>query len=138
MKPVRSDRGATAVEFALVILPLALLLMGIIDFGRAYSQQLELSSAAREGARVMAVQNNSAQAISKTHVQAPDAQVSVVVRDKLGALVGSCNTAGVALTRLPYMATVTATYPLESLTGFFSSLLDGRTLTGTGVMQCGG
>jgi len=53
MKPLRSDRGATAVEFALVILPLALLLMGIIDFGRAYSQQLELSSAAREGVRVM-------------------------------------------------------------------------------------
>lgn len=33
----RSQSGATAVEFALVCLPLLLLVFGIIEFGRAFT-----------------------------------------------------------------------------------------------------
>ena len=48
----RRDRGAAAVEMAFVLPVLLFLLMGIIDFGHAYSTQIQLSAAAREGVRL--------------------------------------------------------------------------------------
>jgi Flp pilus assembly protein TadG len=55
--PLR-DRGAAAVEFALVVPILLTLVIGIIEFGRAYNIQTTLSNAARDGVRVMALQND--------------------------------------------------------------------------------
>lgn len=52
----RTDRGAAAVEFALVILPLLWLVFGIIDFGFMLSFRQQVSQAADEGARAAAVQ----------------------------------------------------------------------------------
>ncbi len=54
------DRGATAVEFALVLPLLLLLVFGIIDFGRALNAQITLTQAAREGARLEALGDPSA------------------------------------------------------------------------------
>jgi hypothetical protein len=51
----RTDRGAAAVELALVLPLLLLILFGTIDFGRLLYTKVELSSAAREGARVLAL-----------------------------------------------------------------------------------
>ena len=48
-------RGAVLVEFALVAPLLILLLFGIIDFGWAFSQNVDLKHAAREGSRLAAV-----------------------------------------------------------------------------------
>jgi Flp pilus assembly protein TadG len=45
------ERGAAAVEFALVVPILLILVFGIIDFGLAMTQQSLISNAAREGAR---------------------------------------------------------------------------------------
>lgn len=45
------ERGASAVEFALVLLLLMLLLTGIIQFGYTFYQYLQVEHAAREGAR---------------------------------------------------------------------------------------
>lgn len=47
----RRDDGASAVEFALVLLLLMLLLTGIIQFGWTFFQYLQVEHAAREGAR---------------------------------------------------------------------------------------
>ena len=49
------DRGAAAVEMALVMPILILMVMGIIDFGRIFNGEIQLSQAAREGARVAAL-----------------------------------------------------------------------------------
>src|SRR5215472_18044642 len=49
------DRGAAAVEFALLLPLLLLLVFGIIDFGRAINAQITLTQAAREGARLAAL-----------------------------------------------------------------------------------
>jgi len=52
---IRSERGAAAVELALVLFPLLLILLGIVEFGRVYSMQLSLQHTARELAREIAL-----------------------------------------------------------------------------------
>ncbi len=51
----RTEKGAAAVEFALVLPILVLLVFGIVEFGRAYNAYLSVTHAAREGARLAAV-----------------------------------------------------------------------------------
>jgi Flp pilus assembly protein TadG len=53
----RQDRGASAVEFALVLPLLVTILFGVIDFGYFFGQFNEVRHAAREGARMAAVSN---------------------------------------------------------------------------------
>lgn len=159
MRRLRSDSGAVAVEFALVLIPLLLILMGVIDFGRVYTQKLTLTSAAREGARVMAVQNDPIAAriatvsagtalwscppagcASLTPVQIAALTgngIEVVVLDKNLEIVPSCTAPTSSPNTLPYTVTVTATYQTFSMTGIFP-LLNGKILTGKGVMRCGG
>lgn len=52
---VRNNRGQSLVEVALLLPVVLLMLGGIIDFGRLYNEQLIVTAAAREGARVAAV-----------------------------------------------------------------------------------
>jgi Flp pilus assembly protein TadG len=54
----REERGAVAVEFALISTILFMLIFGIIEFGRVYSQYEVFVNAAREGARVGAVRGS--------------------------------------------------------------------------------
>lgn len=54
MPPKQRDRGAAAVEFALILPILLLLIGGIIDFGNLYYNQIIVSNAARDGARLVA------------------------------------------------------------------------------------
>jgi Flp pilus assembly protein TadG len=51
----KKDRGSVAVEFALVVPVLLLIVFGLIDFGRALNAQISLTGAAREGARLAAL-----------------------------------------------------------------------------------
>jgi Flp pilus assembly protein TadG len=51
----RSDRGAAAVEMAIVLPLLLLVVFGIIDYGRLLNERILVTSAAREGARLAAV-----------------------------------------------------------------------------------
>ena len=58
--PLQSERGAAAVEMALVLPILVTLLFGMVTFGLMYNTQIALTGAAREGARYMAINNDSA------------------------------------------------------------------------------
>jgi Flp pilus assembly protein TadG len=49
------EEGAAAVEFALIVVLLMILVFGIIEFGVAYSKVNVYTGAAREGARYAAV-----------------------------------------------------------------------------------
>lgn len=49
------ETGAAAVELALVLFPLLMLMLGVIEFSRVYSLQLRLQQAAREAAREIAL-----------------------------------------------------------------------------------
>ena len=57
--PSGRERGQALVEFALVLGLFLILLMGIVDFGLALSSRVSLTNAAREGARLGAVQASS-------------------------------------------------------------------------------
>ena len=45
------DRGAAAVEFALTVIPLLMIVFGVIHFGFAMAQKASLTSSVRTGAR---------------------------------------------------------------------------------------
>ena len=57
---LRDEQGAAAVEFAIVALLLFMILFGILEYGRIYSELEVFESAAREGARVAAVRGDAA------------------------------------------------------------------------------
>lgn len=60
------DRGAAAVEFALVVPLLLLLVMGILDYGRFFFDSVSLRQGAREGARQAVVQMYAASCTTGT------------------------------------------------------------------------
>jgi Flp pilus assembly protein TadG len=51
----RDDRGAAAVEFALLLPFLIFLVAGLIDFAAAFNAQIQVSQAAQAGARAAAL-----------------------------------------------------------------------------------
>ncbi|HEY0400703.1 MAG TPA: TadE family protein [Blastococcus sp.] len=129
-RPLRGERGATAVEFAFIMPLLLVLVLGIAEFGRAFQVSGTLSAAAREGVRVMALQNDPAAARAAVRNAAPaldpavtDAQITITP--------ASCPTTGTTTTTVR----LSVTYPMPFLTSFFGNGVD---LTGTGVMRCNG
>lgn len=55
-RPADNERGVAAVELALVLLPLLLIVLSIVEFGRVYTQQLTMQYATREAARTIALE----------------------------------------------------------------------------------
>jgi Flp pilus assembly protein TadG len=55
---VRDERGTAVVEFALVLIPLSLIIFGILDFGRALNYYNDLTQLAGQGARAASVNQN--------------------------------------------------------------------------------
>jgi Flp pilus assembly protein TadG len=72
-----SERGAAAVEFAILLPLLLMLVLGTIEFGRAYNAQITLTNAARDGVRVMAIANDPTGA--KTAAKNAAASVSTTI-----------------------------------------------------------
>lgn len=130
-----SERGAVAVEFALLLPVLLLILLGIMEFGRGYSAQIALSQSARESARIMAITDDAAAARSAATSSAglldPALMtVSIASRDpnnpSATATVDDCEP--------EHEVTVQVEYDLASITGFFGAY----GLRGIGTMRCGG
>lgn len=55
----RDERGVSAVEFALTLIPLLMVIAGIVNFGLVFAQQLSLDNAVRAGARAGVVQTGN-------------------------------------------------------------------------------
>jgi Flp pilus assembly protein TadG len=129
MPRLRGERGASAVEFALVVPVLILLVLGIAEFGRGFQVQGTLSAAAREGVRLMALQNDPAAA--RAAVRSAASSLDPAITDaQIVITPASCpQGTGSTLVRLRI------DYDMPCLTGFFGASVD---LTGTGVMRCGG
>lgn len=133
--PDSSERGAVAVEFAILLPVLLLLLLGIVEFGRAYSAQIALSQGARESVRIMAITDDEAAARSAATSSAglldPALMtISISSRDPNDpsgpVIIDDCEP--------EHAVTVEIEYDLASITGFFSAY----GLRGIGTMRCGG
>lgn len=124
-----SERGAAAVEFALVAMLLLTLVFGIAEFGRMWYLQSSLAAAARDGARTMAVKNDQAEAATQAEaVFVGDGGPTTI---SITPATGGCDSGG--------DATVSLTYEAEFMTGFFDPIFgESVTLNGEGVMRCGG
>ena len=59
MRGVRDQSGQAMIEFALIMPILLILVVGIVEFGRAWNVQQVMTDAAREGARKAAVFDES-------------------------------------------------------------------------------
>ena len=93
-----SERGAAALEFAIVVPVLLLLLLGLIDIGRLLLVDMSLLSAAQQGARVSAINagvsdSSLAAAVSKS---VPDALINISVLGNCPAVNRSTCVSGLA------------------------------------------
>ncbi|MPV90351.1 pilus assembly protein [Georgenia ruanii] len=126
MRHRAGERGASAVEFALILPILILLTFGMVEFGRAYQVQTTLSAAAREGARSVAL-GKPAEAVGAVKnfdstITIPDSEITISP--------SSCPTTGPTTN-----VQVTVSHKHKFLTGFFGVDV---TLTGKGTMRCEG
>ena len=128
------DRGAAAVEFALVFPLLLLMVFGIIDFGRALNAQITLTQAAREGARLDAVGDASAVVIADTQQAATGlSQVSVDVTACPPGVAPASN----AVVKVSYQFSfITPIGAIAGLIGNPGNLGSPLTMTAQGVMPC--
>lgn len=129
-RPERADRGAAAVEFALVLPLLLLVLFGLIDFGRALNAQIALTQAAREGVRLAALQQPGAADRARAAAE-PLSGVTVSVT-ACPANPGPTDDA-VVLTNQNF----TFATPIGSIADMFGGGIGSSVqLTGRGVMRC--
>jgi Flp pilus assembly protein TadG len=129
MGRLRDERGASAVEFALILPLLVLLVLGIVEFGRGFQVSGTLSAAAREGVRIMALQNDPAAARAAVRSAASSLDPAIT-NAQITITPATCPT-GVGTTTVR----LTIRYRQPFVTGLFGASID---LTGTGVMRCGG
>ncbi|MFK4299101.1 Flp pilus assembly protein TadG [Arthrobacter sp. GAS37] len=106
------QRGAAAVEFALVLPLLLSMLLGVIDFGTALGQSISLQGAARESARQGVTQGDVIASANQANglMDTTKLQVKFVVDTSGGA---------------PGVMVVCLRYPQSSLSGFYSWALNG-------------
>jgi Flp pilus assembly protein TadG len=102
------------IEFAFIAPVLILLLFGIVEFGRGYSAKVQLTGAARDGARSIALRQPIA----------PQPDVTFTINTACPA--------GNTTSDAKVTATTTFHYDIP----FFRS--ETKTLAATGVMRCGG
>jgi Flp pilus assembly protein TadG len=136
------EKGAVAVEFALVLPIFLMLVLGIFEFGRAFNIQVSLSEAARGSARYAAVHSSDAgfsegpaQAAGVTAAPSVPLTASDVVisyRKLDGSTAAAC-ASGVNVVS-------TISYPTGFLTGLeqLIGVSQPFIITGKGVMRCGG
>jgi Flp pilus assembly protein TadG len=124
------DRGAAAVEFALILPVLLLIVFGIIDFGRMLNAQITTNQAAREAARVVMLGGDTGDAQSRVNWAVGGSGVATVMVDE------SCPNNP----DTEDDARVTVTYdfvfvtPVGVMAGLVDALDDG--LEGQAVMPC--
>ena len=132
------EKGAVAVEFALILPIFLMLVFGIVEFGRAYNIQVSLSEAARETARYTAIHSSKA-GFSKADAQAVGISsapsVPLVPADiQIAYSGGSACAAGDSV-----IVTINVVTPyITGLPGLIPGLPANLDISSKGVMRCGG
>ncbi|MFC7595434.1 TadE/TadG family type IV pilus assembly protein [Terrabacter sp. GCM10028922] len=133
----RTERGASAVEFAIVLPVLFLVIAGIVDFGRYFFTQIQLTNAAREGARAAVV------------LPSPAASDMTAITQR--ALAGAAGVPGAAASVIATCPAPSPSYATVRVTATFDwiimkpaiQMIGGNwglngPVVANGVMQCGG
>jgi Flp pilus assembly protein TadG len=131
--PAADDSGAAAVEFALLVPLLMLILLGIIDFGRAFNIQQTLTQAAREGVRGYALNATTNPTLATQNAAVGVSGVTVSYGTQSGG--GGLSTGGTCASSGAVNVWVTAQRPYTFIP-FLN--LGSTTITGKAYMRCGG
>jgi len=128
------DRGTAAVEFALVLPLLLLIVFGMIDLGRALNAQITLTEAAREGARLAAIGDPAGVVDARAQGAAP--QLSGVSVTVTASCPPGAGPAANAVVDVSYSFSFIT--PVGAIAGLFggSGLGGPITLNAQGVMPC--
>jgi Flp pilus assembly protein TadG len=121
-----ADRGAAMVELAIILPFLIVLLVGIIDFGRAFSSQVSIQGAAREGARALALGESGGDVATAVNNAAGSANVSDITQTACPASSSSSST-----------AYATVVVKADFTFGIPFVPLGTKTLTASASMRCG-
>ena len=120
---LENDKGQSLVEFALVVPILLILVLGIVEFGRAWMTKNIMTGAAREAVRVAVVGGNGV-ARGDNVLLSANLPPSTVVED-------GTDTEGMPLK----IATVTYVYNFLTIVNFLPGIPDNITLTSTTTMR---
>lgn len=135
LRHARGERGAAAVEFALIVPVLLSILFGIIDFGFAINRYTMLNNATREGVRAASLSASSVEVTKAVNDALADLQgkvtVTVTCKTPLG---GTCGPWDSSHTR-GGVAFVTATYTHTWLTPVGNLISPDLALTKTSQMR---
>jgi hypothetical protein len=128
VRKTEGQRGASAVEFALVAPLLLLLLFGIMESGWTFSHLLEVRHGAREGARLVATAGDdplwatdalvTAEVCDRMHFSGDRAATTVTITMPAGRNIGD-------------PTEILVSSPYNSLTGFTSQFFGNLTLEST-------
>lgn len=130
-RQLHAEGGAAAVEFAIIVPVLLLIVAGIVDFGRAFFTEIQLANAAREGARAAVVSTISAGDIkTRAETSAPGLTLTFPVLQQCPS--GDGNATVEVQTSFNYIILG----PAASIVG--GSIADPGALKSKAVMKCGG
>jgi Flp pilus assembly protein TadG len=106
-----------------------MLLFGLISFGRAFTLKIQLTGAAREGARTMAIKKNVGEAKTRTKEHAP---LAALADGEIQVSTPTSTTTCPPNERVTVVVTRSFTYD------FILFEIGPRDLIGRAVMRCGG
>jgi Flp pilus assembly protein TadG len=136
---LKDQEGAAAIEFAIILPLLMMILFGIIEFSIAFYDKAMITNASREGARAGIVLQPAPR-----DAATEDAEIQNVIDSFLAnklITLGTTNIPAVAITREGFSTgdaltvTVTYIYDYYVLPGFVSGITGPVTLDGTTVMK---
>lgn len=128
----KSEKGQAMVEFALVLIPLLMILGAIIDFGWIFHQQVLANNASREAARHIAVHYN----IDSMTTSAVNTAVNTVANNSIPDYISFVPpTVGDGIVVSTNDVSVTVDWETTTFMPFFSKLIGTITIDSTTVMK---
>ncbi|WP_316571644.1 pilus assembly protein [Neobacillus sp. YIM B06451] len=124
---MKSEKGQSMVETALILPLLLMILFGIVDFGRIFHAFLTLDHAGREAARLASMQKSNADITAKI-----DSSIGGLDSSKLTITITPDDIANRTSGK---EASVKLEYKINFITPFVTSLASPLTLTDTTVMR---
>ena len=106
----KNQKGASAVEFAIILPVLVMILFGMFQFGIAYNNWIALTHAAREGARLAAVGAYDEQTVRDS---APSVNIESVNVTGLDGSIGDSVTVNVTGSVLDIQIPLVGNWPVQ-------------------------